>query len=115
MLTPAQRTALATALAAYGARLTDDGHIARGDKVLGVSLEIRKGRLRMLGGQGLIASFPASDLGAGVSAFVERFWYWTKLEPCPTCKGSGCNGYTVSAAGGAPAPCHACKGSGKKA
>lgn len=81
-MTPADRNTIATALDAYGARLTDDVRIARGDKVLGVILEIRKGRLRALGPAGdLLASFPASDLAGGVSAFVERFWYWTKVAP----------------------------------
>lgn len=64
---------IAAALAPYGARLTDEGFIARGDKVLGVRVEVRKGRLRMLSGENLLASFPARDVARGVAQFVERF------------------------------------------
>ena len=75
---PEQRDAIVTALARYGAHLTDDGRIATNEKVLGVRLEVRKGRLRALSASSgnLIASFPASRIGLGVADFVEHFWYW---------------------------------------
>lgn len=75
-MTPDQRSAIVSTLARYGARLEGDA-IAHGERVLGVTLEIHKGRLRAMNGESLLASFPASDVAGGVAAFVERFWYWT--------------------------------------
>lgn len=80
-MTPDQRSAIVSTLACYGASLTDDNAIARPERVTGVTLEIRKGRLRAMNGESLLASFPASDVARGVAAFVERFWYWTTVQP----------------------------------
>lgn len=76
-MTSAQRSLVSSTLARYGASLTDDDRIARPERVTGVRLEIRKGRLRAMNGESLLASFPAADVAGGVAAFVERFWYWT--------------------------------------
>jgi hypothetical protein len=75
-MTSDQRTQINTALARYGAGLSGD-FIAKGDKVLPVSFEVKKNRLRVMGGpERLLASYPISRIGAGVSDFVEKFWYW---------------------------------------
>lgn len=76
-MSPEQKAVVGAALAIYGAHLTEDGHIAKGDKTLSVRFEVRKGRLRALAPDGhLLASFPSSRLATGVADFVERFWYW---------------------------------------
>ena len=77
-LSDEQRAAIDEALRPYGARLTTDDLIAKGEKVLGVRVEVQKGRLRMVmaSNGNLLASFPASRLAAGVADFVEKFWYW---------------------------------------
>lgn len=76
-MTPEQRGVIVAALNHYGATLTDDDRIARGEKVLSVRLDVRKGRLRMLSPTGEpLASYPASRLASGVADFVEGFWYW---------------------------------------
>lgn len=78
MLTSEQRLALLEALVPYGARLTEDDHIAKGEKVMSVQLEVKGGRLRVMGGGKLLASFPAARPEKGVSDFVEKFWFWKK-------------------------------------
>lgn len=76
-MTPEQRAAVNAALQRYGASLTDDDRIAKGEKVLSVRVEVQKGRLRMVGpNDNLVASFPASRVDAGVADFVEKFWFW---------------------------------------
>ena len=76
-MTPEQRVAVVAALRHYGADLTDDDHIVKGEKVLGVRIEVRKGRMRMVTDAGqLLASYPAANIGTGVADFVEKFWYW---------------------------------------
>lgn len=80
-MSPDQRSAVSAALARYGARLTDDDHIARGEKVLSVQIEVSKGRLRMIGnGDNTLATYPASKIDTSVSKFVESFWYWKPTE-----------------------------------
>jgi hypothetical protein len=76
-MTPEQRSAVVAALRHYGADLTDDDHIKKGEKVLGVRVEVRKNRLRMVQPTGdTLASYPAANIGTGVADFVEKFWYW---------------------------------------
>jgi len=76
-MTPEQRDVISAALGHYGARLADGDFIARGDKVLGVRVDVHKGRLRMLSrDDSLLASFPAFRLASGVADFVEKFWFW---------------------------------------
>lgn len=76
MLNPEQRIILNEALARYGAALAADDHITKGPKVLSVHLEVKGGRLRMISGKNLLASYPAPRLAKGVSNFVEKFWFW---------------------------------------
>jgi hypothetical protein len=76
MLNLEQRLALNEALLRYGAHLTEDGYIAKGSKVMSVQLDVKGGRLRVLGGTNALASYPASRLSKGVSDFVEKFWFW---------------------------------------
>lgn len=73
-----QRTEIDAVLASYGAHLTDDDRIAKGNKVMSVQLEAKGGRLKMVGGGNVLASYPASRVGPGVSDFVEKFWFWKK-------------------------------------
>jgi hypothetical protein len=76
-MTAEQREAIVGALRRYGADLTTDGFITKGEKVGGVRPEVKKGRLRMISADGVVlATFPASRLASGVAYFVERFWYW---------------------------------------
>src|SRR5512143_2461352 len=77
-LSPEQRDEIRAALASYGAQLTEDDRIAKGDKVMSVRLDVKGGRLRALGGDNVLASYPASRAGKGVSDFVEKFWFWKK-------------------------------------
>lgn len=77
-LSAEQRDEIRAALAIYGAQLTEDDRIAKGDKVLSVRLDVKGGRLRALSGDNVLASYPASRAAAGVSDFVEKFWYWKK-------------------------------------
>jgi hypothetical protein len=78
-LTSEQHAALVDALRPYGAGLTCYGAIQHGEKVLSVRLEVKRGRLRAIGPTGdVLASFPAADLAASVSRFVEAFWYWKR-------------------------------------
>jgi len=80
-MTPEQRAAVNAALQRYGASLTDDDRIAKGEKVLSVRVEVQKGRLRMVGpNDNLVASFPASRVDAGVADFVEKFWFWKPVS-----------------------------------
>lgn len=78
LLTPEQRLPLIEALVPYGAKLTEDDHIAKGDKVMSVKLEVKGGRLRVISGDKLLASYPSSRLTKGVVDFVEKFWFWKK-------------------------------------
>ena len=72
-----QRAAIDSGLARYGASLNDDGYIVHGSKALSVRAEVQKGRLRLVAPAGnLLASYPVSKAAAGVSDFVEKFWYW---------------------------------------
>ena len=78
-MNPEERAVADAALQQYGARLTDSDFIARGEKVLSVKLEIKKGRLRMLDPAGRsLATYPASKIATGVSDFVEKFWFWKR-------------------------------------
>lgn len=78
-----QREDIGAALLEYGARLTDDDHIAKGDKVMSVRLEVKSGRLRVEGGGKLLASYPVSRSGSGISDFVKKFWFWEKTPKSP--------------------------------
>jgi hypothetical protein len=79
-MTSEQRAQINTALARYGAGLVND-FIAKGDKVLSVSFEVKKNRLRAMRGPArLLASYPATRIGAGVSDFVEKFWFWEPIR-----------------------------------
>lgn len=73
-----QRAEIDASLAAYGARLTDDDRIAKGDKVMSVQIEAKGGRIKMVGGGNVLASYPAARAGQGISDFVEKFWFWKK-------------------------------------
>jgi hypothetical protein len=77
-LSAKQREDIAAALLEYGAHLTEDDHIAKGGKVLSVRLEVKGGRLSVEGGGKLLASYPVSRAGKGISDFVKAFWFWKK-------------------------------------
>lgn len=77
-LSAEQRDEIRAALAGYGGELTEDDRIAKGGKVMSVRLDVKGGRLRALGGDNVLASYPASRAGQGVSDFVEKFWFWKK-------------------------------------
>jgi hypothetical protein len=77
-LSAKQREDVDAALLEYGAHLTEDDHIAKGGKVMGVRLEVKGGRLRVEGGGNLLASYPVSHAGKGISDFVKAFWFWKK-------------------------------------
>ena len=66
------------ALEQYGASLSPEGFIQRGDKTLSVSVAIHKNRIRFISANSgkLLASGPIER--ATVEKFVERFWFWTK-------------------------------------
>jgi len=74
-MTPEQREWVTATLRRYGAELSDDGFISRDGKKL-ARLGVRRGRLRVLSGDMLLASYPASTIGAGVADFVRKFWFW---------------------------------------
>lgn len=76
MLNPEQRLVIIDTLIPYGAQLTENDHIAKGEKVMSVQLEVKGDRLRVVGGGNLLASYPAARLAKGVSDFVEKFWFW---------------------------------------
>lgn len=73
-----QRLLVDAALRPYGAHLTEDDFIAKGEKKLSVQVDVSKGRLRMLGGGAPLASYPAKQIEKGVSDFVEKFWFWKR-------------------------------------
>jgi hypothetical protein len=76
-MTAEQREAIVAALRHYGADLSADGFITKGEKVLSVRPEVKKGRMRMISTNGdVLATYPVSRLASGVADFVERFWYW---------------------------------------
>jgi hypothetical protein len=75
-MTLEQRTLVEAALHRYGAHLTDENFIAKGSKVLSVRVDVQKGRLRMLGGTAVLASYPAARIEKGVVDFVQKFWFW---------------------------------------
>lgn len=75
-MTLEQKTLVEAALHPYGAHLTDDNFIAKGPKVMSVRVDVQKGRLRMLGGASLLASYPAARIEKGVVDFVQKFWFW---------------------------------------
>lgn len=76
-MTPEQRITIEATLQRYGAHLTDDNFVAKGEKVTGVRFDVKKGRLRAVSRDGqLFASFPTANIAAGVANFVEKFWYW---------------------------------------
>lgn len=69
------------ALAQYGAELTPEGYIKRGDKTSSVRAVVKGKRLRFEGRNSiddfhLIASGPIT--AQFVEGFVEKFWFWTK-------------------------------------
>ena len=69
-------------LARYGARLTDEGFIAQGDKVLSVRAVIEKKRLKLIAPSGSpLASYSTAKLGQGISDFVQKFWFWKPMSP----------------------------------
>jgi hypothetical protein len=78
MLNAEQRLAIIEALVPYGARLTEDNRIAKGEKVMSVELSVKGKRLHVTSGGTSLASYPASKLANGVSDFVEKFWFWKK-------------------------------------
>jgi hypothetical protein len=97
-ITPEQRAAVNAALEHYGAFLSNDDFIANRDKVLGVRVEVSKGRLRMVSREGnLLASYPVANIGTGVANFVEQFWYW---KPLARERGRSANEMRVHARGG---------------
>lgn len=75
-MTLEQRTLVGAGLQPYGAHLTDDDFIAKGPKVMSVRVDVQKGRLRMLGGGAVLATYPAGRIEKGVKDFVEKFWFW---------------------------------------
>lgn len=84
-LSSEQRAEISAALAEYGAQLTEDDRIAKGDKVMSVRLDVKGGRLRALGGDNVLASYPASRSGKGVSDFVEKSAYRCTRRPVMRC------------------------------
>jgi hypothetical protein len=75
-MTLEQKTLVDAALHRYGAHLTEDNFIAKGPKVMSVHVDVQKGRLRMLGGTSVLASYPAARIEKGVGDFVQKFWFW---------------------------------------
>ena len=81
-MNPDTRTAVLAALAAYGASLGENDYIVRADgHPTRVRLEVKKGRLRAIGGASTLASYPVARAEVGVVDFVEKFWFWTKKGP----------------------------------
>jgi hypothetical protein len=81
-MSPEQVGATDAALQRYGAYLTKDLLIAKGARASSVGVEVRKGRLRMVGTSGNLlfsCSAKPEHIGAGVADFVEQFWYWKPL------------------------------------
>lgn len=78
-MTSDQRTQIDSALRRYGAELSGD-FIAKGEKVFSVSFEVKGKRLRIMGGPERLlfscSASSASHIAAGVSDFVEKFWFW---------------------------------------
>jgi hypothetical protein len=75
-MTLEQRTLVDAALHRYDARLTEENFIAKDPKVMSVRIDVKKGRLRMLGGTSVLASYPAAHIEKGVEDFVQKFWFW---------------------------------------
>lgn len=71
-----QKTLVDAALHRYDAHLTDDNFIAKGPKVMSVRVDVQKGRLRMLGGTAVLATYPAARIEKSVADFVQKFWFW---------------------------------------
>lgn len=68
------------ALARYGATIASNGFIRRGEKLLGVRMLIHKERLRVMSGDVLLATYSKSNIERGVSDFVEKFWFWERVQ-----------------------------------
>jgi hypothetical protein len=66
-------------LAKYRAELDEDFRICREGKKLGVTVEIKKGRLRFISfhDKSLIFSGPINS--ESIHAFVQKFWYWSPV------------------------------------
>lgn len=69
------------ALARYGATLDEAAHIVRRDgKPTAARVEVKGGRLRVVGEAPAGLLFSGSPTAAAVASFVERFWFWTPLD-----------------------------------
>ena len=78
-MTPEHRQIIEEALAAYGASLDAEGGIVRSGRSLPVRVAVERKRLRFIGANG--ATLATSTVsGASVSSFVERFWFWQKVQ-----------------------------------
>jgi len=80
-MTPEQREAVNSGLIKFGASLTEDNLIQKGNRVIPGVLVLVKGRRlrfqnRMTGD--LIASGPVSE--AFAKSFVKKFWYWEEVK-----------------------------------
>lgn len=69
---------VARALAAYGATLTAEDFIQKGDKATGVRVLVKGRRLRCETASGNLL-FSGGIEERAVCAFVEGYWYWKKL------------------------------------
>lgn len=87
-LSAEQREEINAALSAYGAHLTEGDRVEKGGRVMSVRLGVKGGRLRVEGGETLLASYPTSRIGNGISDFVEKFWFWKKQERVDPAGGS---------------------------
>ena len=71
------RAMVSATLAEYGANLTEDDFIQRGDKPSQIKVLAMRGRLRFESGSGQrMAIGPIA--AQAVRSFVESFWYWKK-------------------------------------
>lgn len=66
------------ALKPYGATLTDEGFIAKNGPT-SIQVVVKGKRLLFQGGVHLMASGPIT--AARVESFVEKFWFWKKVQP----------------------------------
>lgn len=69
------------ALKEFGASLTEEGLIAKGNRVIpSIQVEVVKNRIRFVNRMNgdLVMSGPVSK--RTVSTFVKKFWFWEKIK-----------------------------------
>ena len=72
------RVGIASALSKYGAEIDNEGFIIKGTKKLSVQASVKNGRIRFKSGDKLLGSGPNEE--KTVENFVEKFWFWKKVE-----------------------------------